>query len=131
MEHQVAKSLLQGLVIVPGIHDICGSLNDTIGFNRVIKTCRISVSVMKDVVIARLAKSCSECSTAKLLERDLGISHASEKIYRMLDTLTKKKFNHLQDIYWQHLESSYGHNTTFSFTCKDFCNYFLLFLKLF
>jgi hypothetical protein len=88
--------------IVTGIHDIYGSLYDEIGFSRVMKTCPVSRSVMKDVVMARLAKPCSKRSTAELLERDFGINIPLEKIYRMLDTLTEKRLNRLQDICRQH-----------------------------
>jgi len=57
---------------------------------------------MKDVLMARLAKPCSKRSSAQLLERDFGINIPLEKIYRMLDTLSEKKINRLQDICWQH-----------------------------
>jgi len=88
--------------IVTGIHEIYGSLYDEIGFGVVFKSCPVSRSIMKEVLMARLAKPCSKRSSAKLLERDFGINIPLEKIYRMLDTLTEKKINHLQDICWQH-----------------------------
>jgi len=88
--------------IVTGIHDIYGSLYDAVGFGSVFKSCPVSVSIMKDIVMARLARPCSKRSSAELLERDFGISIALEKIYRMLDTLSEKKINRLQDICWQH-----------------------------
>jgi len=88
--------------IVTGIHEIYGSLYDKMGFGRVFKSCPVSGSVMKDVVMARLAKPCSKRSTAELLERDFGISISLEKIYRMLDTLTEKRISQFQDICWQH-----------------------------
>jgi transposase len=88
--------------IITGIHDIYGSLYDEIGFSRVMKICPVSRSIIKDVVMARLAKPCSKRSTAELLERDFGINIPLEKIYRMLDTLTDKRINLLQDICWQH-----------------------------
>jgi hypothetical protein len=88
--------------IVTGIHDIYGSLYDAIGFCKVFKSCPVSGSVMKDIVMARLAKPCSKRSSCELLERDFGINIALEKIYRMLDTLSEKKIKRLQDICWQH-----------------------------
>jgi transposase len=96
------RTLREESRIVTGIHDIYGSLYDAIGFSGVFKSCPVSRSVMKDVVMARLAKPCSKRSTAELLERDFGISIALEKIYRMLDTLTEERINRLQDICWQH-----------------------------
>ena len=88
--------------IVTGIHDIYGSLYDAVGFSRVFKSCPVSCSVMKNMVMARLAKPCSKRSSAELLERDFGINIPLEKIYRMLDTLTEKRISRLQDICWQH-----------------------------
>ena len=88
--------------IVTGIHEIYGSLYDTVGFSHVFKSCPVSGSVMKDIVMARLARPCSKRSSADLLEKDFGISIALEKIYRMLDTLGDKKINRLQDIAWNY-----------------------------
>ena len=96
------RTLREESRIVTGIHDIYGSLYDEIGFSRVMKTCPVSRSVVKDVVLARLAKPCSKRSACELLERDFGINIGLEKIYRMLDTLTEKRINRLQDICWQH-----------------------------
>jgi len=88
--------------IVTGIHEIYGSLYDEIGFSRVFKACPVSGSVIKDVVMARLARPCSKRSCAELLERDFGITIPLEKIYRMMDTLNAGKINRLQDICWHH-----------------------------
>ena len=96
------RSIREESRIVTGIHDIYGSLYDTTGFNRVFESCPVSRSVMKDIVMARLARPCSKRSSAELLERDFGISIPLEKIYRMLDTLTEKRISRLQDICWQH-----------------------------
>jgi len=95
------RSIREESRIVTGIHDIYGSLYDTTGFNRVFASCPVSGSVMKDIVMARLARPCSKRSSAELLERDFGISIPLEKIYRMLDTLTEKRISRLQDICWQ------------------------------
>jgi len=96
------RTLREEARIVTGIHDIYGSIYDEIGFRRVFKSCPVSGSVLKDVVMARLARPCSKRSTSELLERDFGINIPLEKIYRMLDTLTEKRINLLQDICWQH-----------------------------
>jgi len=88
--------------IVTGIHEIYGSLYDEIGLSKVFKGCPVSGSVMKDIVMARLAKPCSKRSAAELLERDFGITIPLEKIYRMMDTLNVDKINRLQDLCWHH-----------------------------
>ena len=99
------RTLREEARIVTGIHDIYGILYDEIGFGGVFQSCPVSRSVMKDVVMARLAKPCSKRSTCELLDRDFGIHIPLEKIYRMLDTLTEKRINRLQDICWQHTRS--------------------------
>ena len=88
--------------IVTGIHDVYGRLYDDIGFGKIFKGCPVSASVMKDIVMARLAKACSKRSSTELLERDFGISIALEKIYRMMDTLNQDRIGKLQEICWQH-----------------------------
>ena len=91
--------------IVTGFHEIYGSLYDEIGFSMIFKTCRVSGSVLKDLVMARLAKPCSKRSSSELLERDFGIHIPVEKIYRMMDTLNQKRINRLQDSCWYHSKS--------------------------
>ena len=91
--------------IVTGIHEIYGSLYDEIGFPEIIKTCRVSGTVLKDMVMARLARPCSKRSSAELLERDFGIHIPVEKIYRMMDALTGKRISRLQDYCRRHSKS--------------------------
>jgi len=88
--------------IVTGIHDIYGALYDAVGFSQLFKTCPVSKNVMKDIVMARLAKPCSKRSSCELLERDFGISISLEKIYRMMDTLTELRIKQIQDKCWNH-----------------------------
>ena len=88
--------------IVTGIHDIYGDLYDIIGFSKVFKRCPVSSSVMRDIVMARLAKPCSKRSCRELLERDFGITIPLEKIYRMMDRLNPQRINRLQEIAWHH-----------------------------
>jgi transposase len=91
--------------IVTGFHEIYGNLYDEIGFSSLFKSCRVSRTVLKDIVMARLAKPCSKRSSAELLERDFGIDIPTEKIYRMMDTLTEKRISRLQDYCWYHSKS--------------------------
>jgi len=96
------RKLREEARIITGIHDIYGSLYDEIGLSQVFKSCPVSKKVMKDIVVARLAKPCSKRSTSDLLEKDFGISISLEKIYRMMDTLTDVRINQIQDICWNH-----------------------------
>ena len=96
------RKLREEARIITGIHDIYGSLYDEIGLSQVFKSCPVSKKVMKDIVVARLAKPCSKRSTSDLLEKDFGISISLEKIYRMMDTLTDVRINQIQDICRNH-----------------------------
>lgn len=96
------RALREEARIISGIHDVYGSLYDGIGFSKVFKECPVSRRVLKDIVMARLARPCSKRSSCELLERDFGISYPLEKIYRMMDTLTPGRIGRLQDIAWHH-----------------------------
>lgn len=97
------KSLREEHRIVSGIHEIYGSLYDTIGFGALMKGCPASSGIMKEIVMGRLARPCSKKATVELLEIDFGIDIPLEKVYRMLDTLSRKqRIQRLQEITWQH-----------------------------
>jgi transposase len=96
------RTLREEFRIVTGIHEIYGCFYDEIGFSRVFKTCPVSGSVIKDMVMARLAKPSSKRSSVEILEKDFGISIPLEKVYRMMDVLTKNRIKQIQDICWQH-----------------------------
>jgi transposase len=96
------RKLREEARIVTGIHEIYGKLYDEIGFGKVFKRCRVSGGIMKDIVMARLAKPCSKRSSVELLERDFGIPISPEKVYRMMDALTNERIKRLQDICWGH-----------------------------
>ena len=96
------RKLREEARVVTGIHEIYGSLYDEINFSRVFKSCPVSKKVIKDIVMARLARPCSKRSTSELLEKDFGIIIPLEKIYRMMDTLTSVRVNKIQDICWHY-----------------------------
>jgi Transposase len=91
--------------IITGIHEIYGSLYEHVGFNRVFDKCRVSRSVIKDIVMARLCQPCSKRASVELLERDFGIKIPLEKVYRMMDTLTEERIKKLQRISWDYSRS--------------------------
>jgi len=97
------KNLREEHRIVSGIHEIYGSLYDAIGFGALMNGCPASSGIMKDIAIGRLSRPCSKKATVELLETDFGINIPLEKVYRMLDTLSKKqRIKRLQEITWQH-----------------------------
>ena len=73
------RNLREESRIVSGIHDVFGKLYDKIGFPSIFKSCSVSKGVLKDIVMARLAKPCSKRGACELLERDFGIVIPLEK----------------------------------------------------
>jgi transposase len=97
------KDLREEHRIVSGVHEIYGALYDSIGFGLIMSGCPTSSGVMKDIVLGRLARPCSKRATVEFLETDFGIDIPLEKVYRMLDTLSKKqRTKKLQKITWEH-----------------------------
>ena len=89
--------------MVSGIHEIYGSLYDKVGFGRLMRGCAASKSVLKDIVMGRLARPMSKKATVELLETDFGINFPVDKVYRMMDVLAKKqRISLLQQITWQY-----------------------------
>ena len=81
-----------------GFHDVYGSIFDELGFNRLLGSRRkSSQNVLRDVVMARLAKPQSKLSTAKNLSANFGIETNVNKIYRMLDHLDEKVINKVME----------------------------------
>jgi transposase len=102
--------------IVSGIHEIYGSMYDSVGFGTVMRGCPVSAGVMKDIVIGRLARPVSKKATAEFLEADFGIEIPLEKIYRMLDTLWgKSRITNLQKISWQYSQRLLGNEISILF----------------
>ena len=102
--------------IVSGIHEIYGSLYDSVGFGLIMRGCPVSADIMKDIVIGRLARPVSKKATAEFLETDFGIEIALEKIYRMLDVLSRKdRVARLQKIAWQYSQRLLGNEISILF----------------
>jgi transposase len=79
--------------ITTGFHDIYGKLFDDVGFGKVLKSSKVSNSLFKDVVMARLAKPVSKRASCELLAENFGIEYNLEQVYRMLDALKSEKKN--------------------------------------
>ncbi len=110
------KDIREEQRIVSGIHDVYGSLYDQVGFASLMRGCPSSSPVLKDIVLGRLARPCSKKATVELLESDFGIGLPLEKVYRMLDALSRKKrTERLQEITWQYSKRLLGNEVTVMF----------------
>lgn len=102
------RNMTEEYRIVTGIHEIYGGLYDNIKFPHVFKSCPRSSKVLKDIVMARLAKPCSKRSSQELLAKNFGITIPIEKIYRMMDKFTPERINSIQDLCYIRSKSSLG-----------------------
>ena len=73
--------------VTTGFHDIYGNLFDQVGYNKILKSSKVSSKIFKDIVMARLAKPVSKGASCELLYENFGIDYNLEQIYRMLDAI--------------------------------------------
>jgi len=111
------RKMLEECRIVTGIHDIYGSLYDIIGFTQAFKSCKKSERILKDIVMARLAKPCSKRSSHELLEKDFGIAIPLIKIYRMMDKITEGRIKQIQDLCYIHSKTLLTEITVMFYDC--------------
>ena len=100
--HVNLSKMMEEYRIVTGIHEIYGCLYNMIKFSKVFKSCPTSEKILKNIVMARLAKPCSKRSSSELLERDFGIAIPLIKIYRMMDKFTEERIKEIQDLCWRY-----------------------------
>lgn len=75
--------------IVEGFHDIFGNLFNSLGFNKVLS--KKKSDVLREVVLARIAKPSSKRASQEVLTADFGIDIHLDRIYRMMDSLIENQ----------------------------------------
>ncbi len=90
------KKLREEQRIITGIHQICGTLYDEVGFGKVFSRQKVSKRIIKDLVLARLASPKSKKGTLEYLSQDFGINYKLEQIYRALDRITDQAIENIQ-----------------------------------
>ena len=85
--------------ITVGFHEVYGSVYQQLGFDRLLGSRRVaSTRVLRDLVMARLAKPSSKLASAEFLRRDFGLSINVDQIYRMMDHLDESAQTRLQNL---------------------------------
>lgn len=102
------KQLREEHRIITGIHDVYGTLFEQVGLNKVLNTCPISTKVLKDIVLARIARPVSKRASIDMLENDFGITWSLDAVYRMMDHLDKDKIDRVQKLTYENAKSLYG-----------------------
>jgi transposase len=84
--------------IITGFHEVYGKLFDMVGYGQVLKSGKVSATVFRDIVLARLAKPVSKRASCEMLAEHFGISYNIEQVYRMLDAIKSEKENAKKEI---------------------------------
>ena len=83
--------------VVEGFHDIFGDLFQQLGFHQILT--RKKSEVLKELVLARIARPSSKHASQEMLAADFGVNIDLDRIYRMMDALVEKKELFEQKVY--------------------------------
>jgi transposase len=73
--------------VTEGIHDVIGPVFDSI-YGRLLKSTS-SMTLLKDIVLARIADPDSKRASVQLLEQQFGHTHDLDAVYRLMDDVFK------------------------------------------
>ncbi|AHF98065.1 hypothetical protein DESACE_06635 [Desulfurella acetivorans A63] len=94
--------------IIRGIHDIYGKLYDEIGFSHTISNParnRKTSNTLKEIVLARIANPESKRASVLDLEENFGIKLDLNAVYRMMDKITDKSIEKLNELVYKNTKS--------------------------
>lgn len=83
--------------VVEGFHDVFGSLFNSLGFNSILP--KKKSEVLKELVLARIAKPVSKRASQEILTADFGVDIHLDRIYRMMDSLIERQDEFQKRIY--------------------------------
>lgn len=95
------KNLKEEQRTVSGIHDVYGSLFDSLGYQDIIENPARNKSIVKmlrDITMARIANPKSKRASVDMLEEDFGITLNLERVYQMMDKLDDSAIDKLNDL---------------------------------
>jgi transposase len=101
------KQLREEHRIITGIHDIYGTLFGQVGFDALLKKCPVSSKVLKDIVLARIARPVSKRASVDMLETDFGITWSLDSVYRMMDHVDAGKIENIQRLTYENAKNLY------------------------
>lgn len=91
-----------------GIHQTYGRLFDRIGFRSVLKNPlrkKASVILLRNMVMARIAKPVSKRSSVEMLEQEYGVTANLNAVYRMMDLLDQVAIDKTKQLSYQYTKS--------------------------
>jgi transposase len=102
------KNLVEEQRVVAGIHAVYGNLFNQLGYGAVIANParhKSSVSIYRDIVLARIANPRSKMASVDMLEEDFGIALNLDNVYRMMDKLDEKAIDRLNNITYNNTQA--------------------------
>lgn len=99
------KDLFEEERVVRGIHDVYGDLFDELQFASIFANPlrqKVSVSLFRDIVLARVANPLSKRGSVALLEEDFGRHLDLDAVYEMMDKVDDVAVQRLNDLTYAH-----------------------------
>ena len=84
--------------IIEGVHEIAGKVYDDL-YGEILKSKKQN-TILKDLVLARLANPCSKYKSQKILLEQFNINHNLDSIYRVMDK-TYDRIGHIKQLTFQ------------------------------
>lgn len=102
--------------VITGFHQIYGHIYDQIGFsNAFTKKNEYYLKIIKDIVLARLAKPSSKRETVSMLNKDFSMDLDLSKVYRAMDRLDDTTINKIQKRGFNFTQSILGKKVTIAY----------------
>lgn len=95
------KNIKEEQRVVSGIHDVYGRLFDELGYQQIIKNPArnvSSVSILRDIVMARIANPLSKRASIDMLEEDFGVKIDLNRAYQMMDKLDDTAIEKINEV---------------------------------
>jgi transposase len=95
------KDMAEEQRVISGIHDIYGKLFDEMKFANIFKNParkKSSVNILRNIVLARIAKPESKMASVNTLDNDFGITLNLNYVYKMMDSIDEDVIIKLNDM---------------------------------
>lgn len=78
-----------------GLHDIYGKILDEMGLSNILKSKKYNL-ILKDLIMAKIAKPSSKRKAVEILSEEFGINHKLNAIYKMMDQINDDLIKEIQ-----------------------------------
>jgi transposase len=102
------KNLEEEQRTVVGIHEIYGKIYRELGFEGILKNSPTNSTILKHIIMARIANPSSKRASVMRLEQDFGIHINLQGVYRMMDQLDQKTQQLMQDCAYNATRELFG-----------------------